>query len=83
MKLIHFTAEWCGPCKMMKPMISQILVERPDLEYQMVDIDAEPDYAKSKGVMGVPTFIVTENGEDVARATGAMPKQKFLESLGI
>ena len=79
MKLIHFTAEWCGPCQMMKPMIDQVVSERDNLDYVQVDIDKEREYAISEQIMSVPTFILEDdNGEVVTRFSGGMPKQKFL-----
>lgn len=84
MKLIHFTAEWCGPCQMMKPMIDQVVSERDNLDYVQVDIDKEREYAISEQIMSVPTFILEDdNGEVVTRFSGGMPKQKFLDALGI
>lgn len=80
MKLVHFTATWCQPCKMMKPMIDQIISERNDIEYEMIDIDEQPEVAKEQGIMGVPTFIIINDNEE-RRIVGAMTKQKFLESL--
>ena len=84
MKLIHFTAEWCGPCQMMKPMIDQIVSERDDLDYVMVDIDNEREYAIAQEIMSVPTFILEgEDGTVLKRFSGGMPRQKFLDALGI
>lgn len=84
MRLLHFTAEWCGPCKMMKPMIDQIVYENPDLVYDPIDIDENRETAIDYEVMSVPTFVlVDDNNNPVARVIGAMPKQKFLDALGI
>ena len=83
MKLIHFTAEWCEPCKMMKPVISEVISERPDLEYVAIDIDNNRDIALQYDVMGVPTFIIEEDGSTINRVSGAMTKAKFVDALGI
>ena len=83
MKLIHFTAEWCEPCKMMKPVIAEVISERPDLEYVAIDIDNDRDLALQYDVMGVPTFIIEDDGEIVNRVSGAMTKGKFVEALDI
>ena len=76
-KLVHFTAEWCGPCKAMKPIIGQFREQNPDIEYVSIDIDKEPDIAKSHGVMGVPTFISYVDGKQYTSHTGAMPLAKL------
>lgn len=83
MKLLHFTAEWCGPCKMMKPMIDGIVRQHPEIEYVMIDIDRDTETAQQYSIMGVPTFIMMDGDEQKARITGAMMKQKFLDALGI
>lgn len=82
-KLVHFTAEWCKPCKAMKPIIGQFIEQNPEMEYVLVDIDSEPEVAKSHGVMGVPTFISYVDGKQHTSHTGAMRlanlKQMFPE----
>lgn len=83
MKLIHFTAEWCEPCKMMKPVIAEVISERSDLEYVVVDIDKNRDVALQYDVMGVPTFIIEKDGTTTNRVSGAMTKGKFVEALDI
>jgi thioredoxin 1 len=81
MKLIHFTAEWCEPCKMMKPVIAEVISERPDLEYVTIDIDTNRDLALQYDVMGVPTFIIEEDNVIKNRVSGAMTKAKFVDAL--
>lgn len=84
MKLLHFTAEWCQPCKMMKPVIDQVMVDNPEIEYVPIDIDENPETAKSYSVMGVPTFItIDDNDAVIQRVTGAMPKAEFEKRLQI
>jgi thioredoxin 1 len=82
MKLLHFTAEWCGPCKMMKPMIEQVMQEHPDIEYVPIDIDTNPETAIDYNVMSVPSFIMFD-GDKVTTAVGGMTKTKFLTALHI
>lgn len=82
MKLIHFTAEWCQPCKMMKPIISQVVSENPDIEYIPIDIDENPETAKDYGIMGVPAFMTLDDNDRVLqRAVGAMTKAEFEKRL--
>jgi len=83
MKLVHFTAEWCEPCKMMKPVIADILEERPDLEYVPIDIGSNRDLAIQYDVMGVPTFITEQDGITIKRVSGAMTKTQFVDALDI
>jgi thioredoxin 1 len=81
-KLIHFTAEWCQPCKMMKPIISQVIDENPSIEYVAIDIDENPETAKDYGIMSVPSFIsLDDNNNVIQRAVGAMPKAEFVKRL--
>ena len=82
MKLLHFTAEWCNPCQMMKPMIAQVIEEHPEIEYVPIDIDENKETAIDYGIMSVPTFIVFKDGEQTARFSGGMMKKQFLTSLG-
>jgi len=84
MKLLHFTAEWCRPCKMMAPIISQVLDANPTIEYIKIDIDENPETTRDYGVMGVPSFITFDDNDNVIqRATGAMSKAEFVNRLQI
>ena len=84
MKLLHFTAEWCQPCKMMKPIIAEVVEENPSIEYVAIDIDENPETARDFGVMGVPSFIVMDDRDKIhARLTGAMPKAEFVARLNL
>lgn len=84
MRLLHFTAEWCGPCKMMKPVIDSILEGRDDIEYVSIDIDTNQETAIDYGVMSIPAFILVDDDYNiVSYVRGAMPKDKFLDALGI
>jgi thioredoxin 1 len=82
MRLMHFTANWCQPCKMMKPMIESIVSDRNDIEYIVVDVDENVETAQNYEIRSIPTFILF-NGEEAVRVTGAMNRDKFLESLGL
>lgn len=83
MRLVHFTAEWCQPCKMMKPIIDEILVDRDNIDYVSVDIDEHRQTAIDYEIMSVPTFVLENEDGTSVRVIGAMPKQKFIEALGI
>jgi thioredoxin 1 len=80
--LVDFWAEWCGPCKMISPILEEIAEERAeDLVILKLDVDANPRWAMEYGVMGVPTLLLFKNGEVVDRITGYLPKPKFLARL--
>ncbi len=84
MKLLHFTAEWCQPCKMMKPIINEVVSANDAIEYLPIDIDENPETAKAYGIMSVPAFITMDDENNVLhRAVGAMPKQEFVARLGL
>jgi thioredoxin 1 len=76
-KLLHFSADWCNPCKMMEPIIKLFLEENPDIQYQKIDVDNEFDLARKYDVMSVPTFIGMINDEVSNKVTGAVPKAKI------
>ena len=75
----YFSATWCGPCKSFKPVINEIASE--GYSVQFIDIDQSPNTATQYSVMSVPTVIIEENGVEVDRFVGSMPKQMILERL--
>jgi thioredoxin 1 len=80
--LVDFWAEWCGPCKMIAPILDEIAEERDgDITILKLDVDANPESAIKYGVMGIPTLILFKCGEAVERITGYLPKDRFLERL--
>lgn len=80
--LVDFWAEWCGPCKMIAPILDEIAAEHADeLRIVKLDVDANPRTPIRFGVMGIPTLILFKNGEAVERITGYMPKERFLRKL--
>lgn len=72
-EILHFSAEWCGPCKMMVPVIGKFLESNPEIKYTKIDIDQDPSTAEAYDIKGVPTFIGMENDEVVGRVIGAVP----------
>jgi len=74
MKLIHFTADWCGPCKKLKPLIDEYVKTNFDIEYVKIDIDADPATANKYDVMAIPTLILTDGESIMNRHTGVMTK---------
>ena len=75
----YFSATWCGPCKSFKPVMNEIVSE--GYSVQFIDIDQSPNTATQYNVMSVPTVIIEENGVEVDRFVGSMPKQMVLERL--
>lgn len=79
--LVDFYADWCGPCKMMAPVIEEIAGETEDVKVGKLNIDQEMELAQKYGVMSIPTLIVFKNGEEVKRDLGAKPKKAVLDML--
>lgn len=79
--LVDFFATWCGPCRMMSPIVDQLADELADVKVCKVDIDQAEALATEYGVEVVPTFIVFENGEVVKSVSGVMPKPVILDML--
>ena len=80
--LIDFFATWCGPCKMMAPIIDEIAAEKAgSASVYKIDIDENMDIAQKYGIMSIPTFIVFKGGQPVAQTLGAQPKEAILALL--
>ena len=77
--LLDFFAEWCGPCKMIAPIVHEIAEENPQLLVAKVDVDQVTDLAIEFGVSSIPTLIVMKNGEVVNKAVGFRSKEQILE----
>ena len=77
--LVDFFATWCGPCKMMAPVIDEVAAEKAgEAKVYKIDIDENMDIAQKYGVMSIPTFIVFKNGEPAGKTLGAQPKENIL-----
>ena len=79
--LLDFWAVWCGPCKMIAPILAEIAEERNDLVIGKVDVDSEMELAMQFGVSSIPTLVVIKNGQPTGKAVGYMPKEKILALL--
>ena len=79
--LLDFWAVWCGPCKMIAPLLTQIAEEREDVVIGKVDVDSEMELAMQFGVSSIPTLVVIKNGQPAGKAVGYMPKEKILALL--
>jgi len=79
--LLDFWASWCGPCRMVSPVVDEIAAERSNIKVGKVNVDEQPELAGQFGVMSIPTLVVIKNGKIVNQAIGAMPKSAILELL--
>ena len=81
--LIDFYADWCGPCRMVLPIIDQIASERTDLVVVKVNVDDNPELAKEFGVFSIPTLVVMRDGKIVNKVSGARNKAQILELCAV
>ena len=79
--LLDFYAEWCGPCRMVSPIVEAIAEEHPEYKICKVNVDEESSLAEAFGVMSIPSLFVLKGGEVVEQSVGALPKAKILAML--
>ncbi|MBQ5933998.1 MAG: thioredoxin [Lachnospiraceae bacterium] len=79
--LLDFYADWCGPCKMVSPIVDQISEEHPEYLVGKINVDDEDELSESFGVMSIPTLVVLKGGEIAEKSVGFTPKEKILELL--
>ena len=79
--LVDFYADWCGPCRMVSPIVDEIAEERSDITVGKVNVDDENALAMKYGVMSIPTLIVFQDGQEKTRIVGARPKDAILAEL--
>ena len=78
--LIDFWASWCGPCRMLSPVVDEVAEEHADVKVGKINIDEEQELAQQFGVMSIPTLMVFRNGEKIKESVGVVPKEQ-IESL--
>ena len=79
--LVDFWAPWCGPCRMVAPIVDEIARERPDIRVGKVNVDEEQELAMKYRIFSIPTLLVLKDGKVVNQAVGARPKEAILQML--
>ena len=79
--LLDFYADWCGPCRMVSPIVDEIANERADVTVGKINVDDEPELAEAFGVVSIPTLVVMKDGKVTNQSAGARPKAQILALL--
>ena len=79
--LVDFWASWCGPCRMLSPVVDEIAAERKDIKICKINVDEEQELAVRFGVMSIPTLMVFKNGAAANTSVGVIPKEKILQMI--
>ena len=79
--LMDFWAPWCGPCRMVAPLVEEIAKERSDIKVVKINVDEEQELAMQFGVITIPTLVIMKNGKIVNQVSGAIPKAQILAML--
>ncbi len=79
--LLDFYADWCGPCRMVGPIVSEIADERDDVKVGKINVDEQPELAAQFGVMSIPMLAVIKDGKLINQVVGYRPKEQILEML--
>jgi thioredoxin 1 len=79
--VVDFNATWCGPCRVMTPILEELAEERDDVRFVKLDVDSNQTTAARYGVMSMPTFMVFDGGEPVLTLVGSRPKKRLVEEL--
>ncbi len=79
--LVDFWAAWCGPCRMLSPVIDEIAAENPEIKVVKINVDEQPELAQQFKIMTIPSLLVFKNGELVNQSAGVKPKQLILQMV--
>lgn len=80
--LIDFWADWCGPCRMLSPIVDKVAAENPAIKVGKVNVDAEQELAAQFGIMSIPTLLVFKNGQKSGESVGLIPKEQVEKLIG-
>ena len=80
--LVDFNANWCGPCRMLRPVLDEISEENNNVKIVSINVDDNEDLAMSYGIMSIPCLVLIENGVETRRSIGLMPKEEIMKFLG-
>ena len=80
--LLDFWAAWCGPCRMLSPVVDEVAETTPGVRVGKINVDEEPELAAQFGVMSIPTLVVIQGGKPVQTSVGVIPKAAILRLLG-
>ena len=81
--LVDFNANWCGPCRMLRPVLDEVSKETDSVKIVSVNIDNEEDLAREYGVMSIPCLVLIKSGKEVKRNVGLLPKEEVKLMLGV
>ncbi len=79
--LVDFYADWCGPCKMLSPIVDEVAEEKGDIKFVKVNVDEAQDVAFKYQIMSIPTLVVIQDGKEVKRSVGLIDKSEILKML--
>ena len=81
--LIDFNANWCGPCRMLRPILDEISKEYNNVKIVSINVDDNEDLARKFGIMSIPCLVLIKNGQEVKRSVGLMPKSDLETFIGV